>query len=147
MVKDIKTSTSFYSKIFNIEPFLNTPRMSGFALGQTTLLLFQLGGTTEDSHMPDNRGTIPGHGPTKDVLDVLLNETGSTDSQKGSLHHHFCLAVKSVDDVQAWEEWFGQQAVKITGKVQWPRGGNSIYFADPDGNVGEVASRGIWEHY
>ncbi|KAK4940836.1 hypothetical protein LTR10_019108 [Elasticomyces elasticus] len=147
MVKDIKNSTSFYGKVFNIEPFLNTPRMSGFALGQTTLLLFQLGTTAEDSPMPDNRGTIPGHGPTKDVLDLLLNEAPCTDSHKGSLHHHFCLAVQSTEDVQAYEDWFHQQDVKVTGKVQWPKGGNSVYFADPDGNVGEIASRGIWEHY
>ncbi|KAI1614864.1 Glyoxalase/Bleomycin resistance protein/Dihydroxybiphenyl dioxygenase [Exophiala viscosa] len=147
MVKDIRSSTSFYSKIFHIEPFLDTPRMSGFALGQTTLLLFQLGSTSADSPMPDNRGTIPGHGPTKDVLDVLLNESASTEPDKGSLHHHFCLAVKSTEDVQAYEEWFEQQEVKVTGMVQWPRGGKSIYFTDPDGNVGEIASRGIWEHY
>lgn len=100
--------------------------------------------------MPDNRGTIPGHGPTKDVLDVLLSSQegeGAPDSPTASLHHHFCLAVKSADDVQAWDQWLDKNDVKITGRVHWPRGGRSVYFADPEGNVGEIASRGIWEHY
>lgn len=124
--------------------------MSGFALSQTTLLLFQLGATAADSPMPDNRGTIPGHGPTKDVLDVLLASQGgegATDSNAAGLHHHFCLAVKSADDVQTWDQWLDKNDAKITGRVHWPRGGRSVYFADPEGNVGEIASRGIWEHY
>lgn len=131
--------------------------MSGFSFAQTTLLLFQLGATAADSPMPDNRGTIPGHGPTQNVLDLLLSGTqaavgdrsdqSSPSPSPASLHQHFCFAVQSPDDVGAWEKWFEEKDVKILGKVAWPRGGRSVYFADPDGNIGEVASRGIWEHY
>ncbi|KAK7905516.1 hypothetical protein LTR67_000239 [Exophiala xenobiotica] len=152
MVNDIKASTEFYKTTFNLDPFMDTPRMSGFALGQTTLLLFQLGATAADSTMPDDRGTIPGHGPSQDILDLLLKRKQQPSSDQRSpsgsgLHQHFCLAVKSPNDVTAWEKWFEDKNVKITAKVNWPRGGKSVYFADPDGNVGEVGSRGIWEHY
>lgn len=134
--------------------------MSGFAFSHTTLLLFQLGATTADTPLPDGRGTIPGHGPTQDILDLLTPKALSADNDKrepsststptptsSSLNNHFCFAVRSADDVRAWEEWFADKEVKVLGKVDWPRGGRSVYFADLDGNVGEVGSRGIWEHY
>ncbi|KAH0842820.1 hypothetical protein AYO21_10956 [Fonsecaea monophora] len=163
MVKDVGAATEFYKKVLDVEPFLNTPRMSGFALSQTTLLLFQLGATAADSPMPDNRGVIPGHGPSQDVLSLLLatradagaatttaavTPASSTRSElPGRLNQHFCLAVASPADVQAWEKWFEDKDVAILGRVNWPRGGKSVYFGDLDGNVGEIASRGIWEHY
>ncbi|KIW34031.1 uncharacterized protein PV07_00833 [Cladophialophora immunda] len=161
MVKDVGAATEFYKNVFDVEPFMNTPRMSGFALSQTTLLLFQLGATAADSPMPDNRGTIPGHGPSQDILDLLLaaapdatagqssshHPTSSPVARPGRLNQHFCLAVASPADVQAWERWFEDKDVEILGRVNWPRGGKSVYFGDLDGNVGEIASRGIWEHY
>jgi len=148
MVRDIQASTQFYRDVFNVEPFLDTPRMSGFAFAQTTLLLFQLGATAADTHLPgpDGRGTIPGHGPTQEILD-LLRPPQSEKAGSARLNHHFCLAVPSAEDVCAWEEWFVDKKVKVLGTVDWPRGGRSVYVADLDGNVGEVGSRGIWEHY
>ncbi|KIW11918.1 hypothetical protein PV08_09191 [Exophiala spinifera] len=148
MVKDIRTSTDFYRDTFNVKPFLDTPRLSGFSLGQTTLLLFQLGATAADAPMPDDRGTIPGHGPSRDILDLLERQPATAhDRAATGLHQHFCFAVKTPEDVGTWETWLEEKKVKLIGKVDWPRGGKSVYFADPDGNVGEVGSRGIWEHY
>ena len=127
--------------------------MSGFSFSHTTLLLFQLGATAEDSSLPDNRGKIPGHGPSSPILDLLLPKFTTDDHgaaappPPASLNQHFCFAVKSPDDVRAWEAWFADKNVKVTGTVNWERGGRSVYFADPDGNVGEVGSRGIWAHY
>jgi catechol 2,3-dioxygenase-like lactoylglutathione lyase family enzyme len=125
-------------------------RTSGFSFSETTLLLFQLGATASDNTMPDNRGTIPGHGPSQNVLDLLVpcdNPPSSSTQPPASLNQHFCLAVQSPDDVRAWEKWFDEKNVKILGRVDWELGGRSVYFADPDGNVGEVGSRGIWRHY
>jgi hypothetical protein len=122
------------------------PRLAGFALSNTTLLLFQLGATADDSAMPDNRGTIPGHGPTEEIVGLLLQNSDGNNTP-ASLKQHFCLAVSKPDEVKAWETWFEEKKVKILGRVDWPRGGKSVYFADLDGNVGEVGSRGIWEHY
>ena len=105
--------------------------------------------------MPDNRGTIPGHGPSQDVLNLLLSGSDAGNSPPassrteipGRLNQHFCLAVSAPEHVQAWEKWFQEKGVEILGTVNWPRGGKSVYFSDLDGNVGEVGSRGIWEHY
>lgn len=99
--------------------------------------------------MPDNRGTIPGHGPSQDILDLLLPaaEKQQQEEDQSFLKQHFCLAVPHVSDVEAWEAWFQERGVRVTGTVNWPKGGRSVYFADVDGNVGEIGSRGIWDHY
>ncbi|KAJ9602798.1 hypothetical protein H2200_012578 [Cladophialophora chaetospira] len=155
MVKDVGAATEFYKALLSVEPFLASPRMSGFALSQTTLLLFQLGDTAADNQMPDGRGLIPGHGPSPDVLKLLrhgcdVDKSPASSNRMeipGRLNQHFCLAVSAPEDVQSWEKWFEQKNVKILGKVNWPRGGKSVYFSDLDGNVGEIGSRGIWEHF
>ncbi|KAJ9660016.1 hypothetical protein H2201_007121 [Coniosporium apollinis] len=117
------------------------PRISGFALGSTTLLLFQLGLTAEDVTLPSGR--IPGHGPSQSIIDVL----GTESEPKQHLKQHFCLAVKDREDVAKWEEALKERGVQIMGTMDWEKGGRSVYFADPDGHVGEIGSRGIWSHY
>lgn len=113
--------------------------MAVFPLGHTTLILFAFGKTDEDQS--SERGVIPRHGPSAAVLKALDNSEGK------QLRQHFCLAVKKVEDVKIWEQWFRDQEVKVTGVMDWEKGGRSVYFEDLDGNVGEVGSRGIWDHY
>ncbi|KAF2180845.1 Glyoxalase/Bleomycin resistance protein/Dihydroxybiphenyl dioxygenase [Zopfia rhizophila CBS 207.26] len=147
-VRDVSESAKFYKSVFGREPFQVTPRIAGFALGQTTLLLFQLGLTAEDFVFES--GTIPGHGPTEPLLSRLLDKSGddfAADTAKPSLKQHFCFAVSDPSHIDVWETHLRDLNVKILGLVQWERGGKSVYFADPDGHVGEVGSRGIWAHY
>ena len=133
------------------------PSITGFALPNSCLLLFQLGLTSNNKPLPaegPSTGLIPGDGPTKTLRDLIFadttdNDTSSSgDGQSGSkLRQHFCLAVRERGDVEQWEKWFEEKGVEITGRVDWERGGRSVYFNDPDGHVGEVASRGVWPHY
>ncbi|KAL7344003.1 Glyoxalase/Bleomycin resistance protein/Dihydroxybiphenyl dioxygenase [Rhodotorula toruloides] len=135
--RNLSASVHFYSKTLRLgEPFLNSERMAGFSLGSTTLLLFQRGKTFDDSVMPNDRGLIPGHG---------LAPTAESDKVK--LKTHFALAVEKNEEIEEWEQEFKEKEVKILGKVEWPKGGKSLYFADPDGHVGELAARGIWPHW
>ncbi|GJN92102.1 hypothetical protein Rhopal_005131-T1 [Rhodotorula paludigena] len=135
--RHLPTSVNFYSSTLRLgKPYLDTPRMAGFSLGETTLLLFQRGATMDDSPMPDNRGLIPGHGLP-----------GGSEADKIKLKTHFALAVEKAEDLEAWEREFAEKSVRVLGKVEWPKGGKSLYFEDPDGHVGELASRGIWPHY
>jgi catechol 2,3-dioxygenase-like lactoylglutathione lyase family enzyme len=120
--------------------------MSGFSLGTTTLLLFQLGSTTSDVHTPT--GVIPGHGPSETILSSLLSKNqDNSDAVQQTLKQHFCLAVKDPQDVAHWDTHLQKQGVRILGRMNWDRGGKSVYFEDPDGHVGEIGSRGIWAHY
>ena len=60
------------------------------------------------------------------------------------MRHHFCFAVDSVDDVKAWEHWLAMKGVQVDGHMDRGSRGYSVYFADPDGHAGEVASAGLW---
>ncbi|KAL1999498.1 hypothetical protein VTN02DRAFT_4428 [Thermoascus thermophilus] len=144
-VRDLPASVQFYRDNLLLEPFLESPRMSGFSLGQTTLLLFQLGPQTASS-IPTPTGLIPGHGPSEPITSALLDirAPGANDV---ALKQHFCLAVREPADVARWEEHLRRRGVRVTGRMEWARGGRSVYFEDLDGHVGEVGSRGIWGHY
>jgi catechol 2,3-dioxygenase-like lactoylglutathione lyase family enzyme len=125
--------------------------MAAFAMGPTTLLLFQLGMTTRDVNTP--RGTIPRHAPTGKILELLQSDSGGTASEGAdrketqSLQQHYCLAVEKKEDVLKWEDYLKAEDVKILSTMDWERGGRSVYFEDPDGHIGEIGSRGIWEHF
>ena len=122
------------------------PRTVAFSLGTTTLLLFQLGRTASDQE--DSGGVIPGHGPSPSVLSQLLSTQDRSDSGDiPQLKQHFCLAVSDPAYVAKWDAHLQAQGVHITGRMNWERGGKSVYFEDPDGHVGEIGSRGIWAHY
>ena len=47
----------------------------------------------------------------------------------------------------AWEETLAAHAVAIEGRTDWPRGGTSVYFRDPDGHLLELATPGLWPGY
>jgi catechol 2,3-dioxygenase-like lactoylglutathione lyase family enzyme len=132
--------------------------LSAFSLGTTTLLLFQLGDTSQDidykgAQGSPGRGEIAGHGPDQSIVNFLASEKQSNSTKlpaghpEGSLKLHFALAVEKREDVFQWEEYFRQTKVHIHSTMEWDRGGRSVYFYDPDGHVGEIVSRGIWPNW
>lgn len=144
-VRDMTQSTIFYSDILGLEPKIKSPRLTMFPLGHTTLILFQLGTTASDSVSED--GVVPGHGPDEKIIGSLMTENGGRTSESGNLHTHYCLAVSSTREVEEWEHYLRNKDVKLRGVMNWQKGGRSVYFEDPDGHVGEIGSRGIWEHW
>jgi catechol 2,3-dioxygenase-like lactoylglutathione lyase family enzyme len=53
----------------------------------------------------------------------------------------------SAEDLPAWEERLVERGVAIEGRTRWQRGGESIYFRDPDGHLLELATPGLWATY
>jgi catechol 2,3-dioxygenase-like lactoylglutathione lyase family enzyme len=146
-VKSMTDARSFYRDILGLTPSMESERISVFPLGHTTLILFQLGLTNDDIHPNGNAEyTLPKHGPTPVLLQVLQAAGEKTEDLK-ALRQHYCLAVPDRRDVHLWEDHFKSHQVNVLGVMDWERGGRSVYFADPDGNVGEIASRGLWPHY
>lgn len=152
-------SVAFYTETMGLTCVHSNERGSVFPLGAGVLLLFQLGLTIADVPMGDG-GTIPKHGPTEPLLPYLQENDGAAGGDKGvfagpgelaiggeKLRQHFCFAVDSSEDVDDWDRHLVAKSVEILGRVRWPdERGRSVYFADPDGNIGEVASKGIWDH-
>ena len=82
------------------------------------------GATLETVHMPG--GTIPphdGHGP---------------------LHMAFTVEADALAD---WEARLTRHGIPVEGRTKWTRGGESIYFRDPDGHLLELATPGLWKTY
>ncbi len=79
------------------------------------LLLFKKGASTEATVLPF--GTIP-----------------PTDGD-GQLHVAFGV---SPSDIDTWEQRLRDLGIDIESRFEWPEGGSSVYFRDPDGHAIEL---------
>lgn len=120
-VDDLPRAVAFFRDVLGLEPMIEAPgRLVAMnAGGATVLLLFKRGSTVEGLRSPS--GWIPPH-------------DGS-----GPVHIAF-----AVDDVAPWEAHLTAHGVGIESRVEWERGGSSLYFRDPDGHSIELATRGTW---
>ena len=122
---DLARAKGFYGGILGLECVLDTPRMLTFTIAPAqVLLVFRRGATKEDSQTPE--GVIPGHhseGPA-----------------------HFAFAIDAAD-YDAWKVALQRAGIAVRSEAKWTRGGRSIYFDDPDGNVVELATPGLWPNY
>jgi catechol 2,3-dioxygenase-like lactoylglutathione lyase family enzyme len=126
VVEDVSRATEFYQKLFGFEALVQSERLSALnvAPGQV-LLLFARGQTLEDIHLPG--GIIPG---------------GMNAEGRG----HMAFAIHA-PTLESWRKWLEQNAVPIESTMHWERGGTSLYFRDPDGNLLELATPGVWANY
>ncbi len=124
-VDDLARAHAFYGDVLGLECALETPRMLAYAVAPSQMLLvFRRGATRADSDTPE--GIIPGHyseGPA-----------------------HFALAIAAAD-YSAWKAHLVSAGVSVRSEVTWTKGGRSLYFDDPDGNVAELATPGLWPNY
>jgi catechol 2,3-dioxygenase-like lactoylglutathione lyase family enzyme len=60
------------------------------------------------------------------------------------VHIAFSIAA---DALAEWETQLADSGIAIEGRTKWPRGGESIYFRDPDGHLLELATPGLWPGY
>ena len=124
-VADLDTSRAFYMSVIGCEPMLETPRLIALSVaGRSVLLLFQRGATEES--LPTAGGTVPGHGA------------------HGVQHVAFAIEAESLD---AWLARLATAGVAVESRVEWERGGVSIYVRDPDGHSIELVTPGLWAIY
>ena len=122
---DLDRATGFYEVLLECAPMLQTPQVVAFSSGEgTVLLLFDR--RAAESPVPSPRGLIPGH-------------TGS-----GPAHIAFAI---DRSEATAWQERLAELGIVIESRVQWERGGESLYFRDPDGHSVELATPGTWPCY
>jgi len=125
---DASKLSEWYMRTFDLEPFIKTPAVVGFALPNNTLLLiFDRSTTTEDKKLPG--GTIPKHGSRTD------------------LGQHIAFACAGPDELREWEDHFQSKEIEIIARMNWERGGKSIYVKDWEGHVIEIMTTGVWPVY
>jgi catechol 2,3-dioxygenase-like lactoylglutathione lyase family enzyme len=120
-VDDLDRATAFFREVIGLVPMVEAPgRLVAMnAGGSTVLLLFHRGSTT--AGLQSAGGWIPPH------------------DGAGPVHMAF-----AIEDASAWETHLAAHAVAIESRVQWERGGTSLYLRDPDGHSIELATRGTW---
>ncbi len=122
---DLVRTTAFYKAVLALEPMLTSERVVAFDAGEgTVLLLFQRGAS--DQAFETAGGVVPGH--------VSI----------GPAHCAFAI---DREDVSEWINRLNALGVAIESRVDWSRGGHSIYFRDPDGRSVELATPGTWPSY
>lgn len=126
-VDDMDQARAFFEGILGLQSFTADHRFTAYDAGAgTVLLLFLKGETLETVVLPKEMGTIPPH--------------------DGEGRLHLALAIDA-DALPDWEARLQEHGVAIEGRTHWPRGGESIYFRDPDGHLLELATPGVWPTY
>ena len=122
-VENLDRAEAFYRDILGLEPFVKVGgRHVFFRCGGAVLLLFRAA-ATETPPDPDARLPVPPHGA------------------RGP--GHLCFRA-SAAEIEAWRERLTDLGIAIEADFEWPQGGRSIYFRDPDGNSLEFAEPRIW---
>ena len=124
-VVELDRVSRFYRDVLGLKPIFESERLIAHDAGSRgVLLLFRKGSTSADVATPG--GMIPGH------------------EGEGRLHLAFAVAA---GDYEPWRLRLAEAGISLTGEMVWPRGGRSLYFDDPAGNVVELATPGLWANY
>jgi catechol 2,3-dioxygenase-like lactoylglutathione lyase family enzyme len=124
-VDDVGRAAEFYRALFGFEILIQDQRFCGMSVaGRQVLLLFRKGSSTSVTIVPG--GNIPPH------------------DGAGELHLAFSVPA---DALAGWEARLAGMDVAIESRVAWERGGQSVYFRDPDRNLVELVTPGCWQIY
>jgi len=58
--------------------------------------------------------------------------------------NHFAFET-AIDLYESWKQKIINEGIEIIQEVQWPKGGKSFYFHDPDTHLAEIVEQGIWD--
>ncbi len=124
-VSDVEASRDFYVDLFGFEPLGGNDRIQPLAVkpGQV-LILFRQGGTPDP--IPVGDGFIPPH--------------------DGGGAQHFAFGVPTAA-FEAWKTHLTGRGVDVESTIDWPQGGHSLYFRDPDGLLVELVTPGLWRNF
>lgn len=124
-VNDLEVAKEFYSKTLQLEVMVESNVLVALNIAnQNTLLLFKRGASLETKYV--RGGEIPPHDASGRI--------------------HVCFAIDKTD-MPDWEAHLTRADIPIEGRTEWPKGGSSIYFRDPDENLVELLTPGCWPIY
>jgi catechol 2,3-dioxygenase-like lactoylglutathione lyase family enzyme len=126
IVEDVERASRFYHELFAFDVLTQSERLCSLNVKPAqVLLLFKRGASLDNILLPG--GVLP----------------GGMDAQGRS---HIAFAIEA-EHLESWRQWLEQNGVAIESTLRWERGGTSLYFRDPDGNLLELATPGVWANY
>lgn len=115
-VEDMHRSVEFYRRVFGFSVLHGSERLSALRVApRQVLVIIKQGADAEPTMLPF--GTIP------------------PSDGKGDLHVAFGILP---DELDQWREKLEGHGVGIESVIEWPEGGHSLYFRDPDHHCIEV---------
>lgn len=116
-VDDLDQAETFYRDLLGLEILGREPgRHVFFRVGEGMLLVFNPQASLQGE-------LLPAHG------------------MRGAGHFALGVRAQSLDE---WKSWLTRNGIVIEQEVTWPRGGRSLYFRDPAGNLVELLTPGLW---
>ena len=124
-VTDLASSREFYAGLCGYAVMRTDDRFCAFDVGgRQVLILFRRGSDPQGTTLPF--GYIPAHGCS------------------GRGHVGFSVAP---DSLPAWQARLAARGIAVESTFNWPAGGTSLYFRDPDGHLLELLTPGVWPIY
>jgi catechol 2,3-dioxygenase-like lactoylglutathione lyase family enzyme len=124
-VDDLHRAVRFYEDVCEFRGLIGDERFRALSVAhRNVLLLFHRGATLAPIATPG--GMIPPH--------------------DGAGHIHVAFAIPAAAEA-AWRRRLQEYGIAIESTVEWPRGGRSIYFRDPDQHLLELITPGCWSIY
>lgn len=121
-VESVEAAARFYRDVLGFSILVQDERLCALDVnGRHVLLLFLRGVTNETMIYPG--GEIPPHGG------------------EGSIHAGFSI---DPNEFEAWERHLITHGIEVLSRMDWPRGGRSLYLRDPDGHLLELLTPGVW---
>src|SRR5260370_26371328 len=120
-VDDLDRASSFYEDLFGLSRIIEgDARIRAYSVGgRSVLLLFKRGASNCVTQSP----------------------FGKMGPHDGSRPLHLAFSI-SIEDLPGWEKVLAERRIAVESRVQWPRGGKSLYFRDPGKNLVELATPG-----
>lgn len=121
-VKDLQRSVEFYQRVFDFATLHASERLAALRVTQgQVLLIMKRGASAEPSVM--SFGVIP------------------PSDAAGPQHVAFGIQPEQLD---RWRDRLQRYGIEVESSLEWPEGGHSLYFRDPDGHCLEVKTSD-WE--
>ena len=127
-VEDMGRAVEFYRRVFRFAVLAKSTepdRLTALDVGKTQVLLLSKKGAS---------------------VEAVATPGGKIPPCDGGGNSHLAFPIET-SELKDWEEWLAANGVVSKSTVRWDRGGQSLYFRDPDGNLLELATPGVWPTY
>jgi catechol 2,3-dioxygenase-like lactoylglutathione lyase family enzyme len=114
-VEDMGRAVEFYRRVFRFAVLAKSTepdRLTALDVGKTQVLLLSKKGAS---------------------VEAVATPGGKIPPCDGGGNSHLAFPIET-NELKDWEDWLAENDVVIESTVRWDRGGQSLYFRDPDGN-------------